>query len=83
MNKVGGIGLSILGMIGILIVGLMLTNFLMSEVTTFRTSMNCSDTENIHDGNKILCLIGDITVPYWIYLILALGIGAITARWVF
>ena len=83
MNKKAGIGLSILGMLGILLIGFMLTNFLMGEVTSFRTSMNCADADNIHDGNKILCLIGDIAVPYWIYLVLALGLGAIIAKVVF
>lgn len=73
-------GLAILSFLAVLIIGLMFVNFLMPEVTTFRTDMNCANASAISDGTKILCLFGDITVPYVIILVLALGIGAITAR---
>jgi len=83
MNKKGTLGLALLSMIGIFIVGFMFLNFLMPEVTQFRADMNCADAANIHDGTKILCLITSATVPYWILLILSIGLGAITSKIIF
>ena len=82
-NKRGGFGLAILSMIGIFIVGFTLLNFLMPEVTQFRTDMNCADASTIHDGTKVLCLITDTVVPYWILLILSIGLGGILNRVIF
>ena len=83
MNKRGGFGLAILSMIGIFIVGFTLLNFLMPEVTQFRTDMNCASADTIHDGTKVLCLITDTVVPYWILLILSIGLGGILNRVIF
>ena len=83
MNKNGGIGLAILSTIGIFIIGFMFLNFLMPEVTQFRADMSCASADDIHDGVKILCLITDTVVPYWILLILSIGLGAITSRLIF
>ena len=83
INKKGSLGLAILSTIGIFIVGFTLLNFLMPEVTQFRADMNCASADEIHDGVKILCLVSDLTVPYWILLILSIGLGAITSRFVF
>lgn len=81
MNKKGQtMGLAILSAIFILLVGLMVVNFLMPEITNFRVNMSCSDASGIHDGVKILCLITDGAIPYWIVLIFSLAIGGITAR---
>ena len=83
INKKGSLGLAILSTIGIFIVGFMFLNFLMPEVTQFRVDMNCASADTIHDGVKILCLITDTVVPYWILLILSIGLGAITSRLIF
>lgn len=81
MNKKGqSMGLGILSFLAVLIIGLMFVNFLMPEVTTFRTEMNCSSAESISDGTKLLCLFGDATIPYVIVLIFSLAIGAITSQ---
>jgi len=81
MNKRGQtLGLAILSSIAIFIIGFMFLNFLMPEITTFRTDMNCASYDTIHDGTKILCLISDATVPYFILLILSLSFGAIISR---
>lgn len=73
-------GLAILSFLAVLIIGLMFVNFLMPEVTTFRAEMSCASPTAISDGTKLLCLFGDATIPYFIVLIVSLGIGAITAR---
>jgi hypothetical protein len=84
MNNKGQIlGLSILSFLGILIIGFTLLNFLMPEVTNFRSAMSCSDAANIADGVKVTCLIGDATIPVFIAGILSLAIGVIARRFIF
>jgi hypothetical protein len=58
----------------------MFINFLMPEVTQFRTDIGCSSIETLSDGAKLLCLGGDLTIPLVILAILSLAVGAITAR---
>jgi len=84
MNKNGGIGFAILMSIGIFVVGFTMLNFLLPEVSDLRVNLNCDSPDTIHDGNKLLCLaLVDLTVPYWILLILSIGLGAITSRLIF
>ena len=73
-------GLAILSALAVFVCGFLFINFLMPEVTTFRTSMSCSSVDTISDGQKIVCLFGDATVPYFILGLLSLAIGGITAR---
>lgn len=81
MNKKGqSMGLGILSFLAVLIIGLTFINFLMPEVTTFRTSMSCASADTISDGTKLLCLFGDAVIPYVIVLIFSLAIGAITSQ---
>ena len=81
MNKIGqSLGLSIMSFLLIILVGFLSVNFLMTEVSTARVDLDCSNADNIEDGNKLLCLVADITIPYWIWIIVALAIGVITAR---
>jgi len=84
MNKQGQIlGLSILTFLGLLIVGFMFVNFILPEVTTFRTNMDCSNAAGISDGNKVLCLVGGLSVPIFIVAVLSIAIGVITRRFIF
>ncbi|GEM_PF-1434466 len=84
MNKRGQtLGLAILSFLGILIVGFMFVNFLLPEISNFRTNLDCSSASTISDGNKVLCLVGDLAVPLFIAAILAVAIGAITKRFIF
>lgn len=81
MNKRGQtMPLAILAALGIFIIGFMFVNFLMPEVTTFRADMDCASAATISDGGKILCLIGDATVPYFIIAVVSLAVGVIVAR---
>ena len=81
MNKnAQSMGLAILSFLGIIIVGFIFINFLLPEVSTFRIGLSCADADNISSGNKVLCLIGDATIPYVILIVLGLAIGAITQR---
>ena len=81
MNKRGQTtGLAILAMIFVLIIGLTATNFLPDQVDNARTSLNCASEDDISDGTKLTCLMIDIVVPYWIWIILAMIGGIIISR---
>jgi hypothetical protein len=79
-NKGQTLGLAILSSIFIFIIGMMIINFIMPEVTDFRINLNCADAEAISDGTKLLCLVGGTVVPYWILLIFSIIVGAIVSR---
>ena len=81
-NKAQSLGLSIMSFILIILVGFMAVNFLMTEVSEARVNLNCANATAIEDGNKLLCLAQDLVIPYWIWIIMAVAIGAITARFV-
>jgi hypothetical protein len=80
-NKRGQtLGITIVALIFIFIIGFMTINFLFDEVSDFRSNLNCANAADITDGTKLLCLAVDTTIPYWIFLIFAITIGAIAAR---
>ena len=81
MNKKGQtFGVAIISMVVIFIIGMMCINFVMTEVTNARTDLSCSSASTISDSTKLLCLVIDTTVPYWIWLIISISIGAIIVR---
>jgi len=73
-------GIAILSAIVIFIIGMMCINFVLTEVTTARVDLSCSDVDNISDGTKMLCLIVDTNVPYFIWLVFSISLGAVIAR---
>ena len=80
-NKRGQtMGIAILSAIVIFIIGIMCINFLLTEVSTARIELSCSDSSTISDGSKMLCLIVDTQVPYFIWLVFSVSLGAILAR---
>jgi len=80
MNKKGSLGIAIMTSIILIIIGFMCINFVKDEVTRARTDLSCSDAENISDATKLLCLVVDLTVVYWIWLVLSISIGLIIMR---
>lgn len=75
MNKRGqSMGIAIMGLIFFVIIGLSCVNFFFNEVDTARSELNCASTADISDGSKLLCLIVDITIPYWIWIVLSVAI---------
>ncbi|MBW2965490.1 hypothetical protein KY342_00130 [Candidatus Woesearchaeota archaeon] len=72
--------LAILSSLAVLIVGLLFVNFLMPEITNARTDLSCSSASTIHDGAKILCLITDSVVPYFIIVIFSIITGVIVNK---
>ena len=81
-KKAQSLGLGIMGFMLVILVGFMSVNFLMTEVSEARTNLNCANAAAIEDGNKLLCLAADITIPYWIWIILSVAIGAVTGRFI-
>ena len=73
-------GIAILSAMVIFIIGIMAINFLMPEVSTARINLSCDDAANISDGTKFLCLIIDTHIPYFIWLVFSISLGAILAR---
>ena len=61
-------------------VGMLVTNFFMPEVTQTRLDLNCANAGSITDGTKLMCLMVDSTVIYWIILVCSIAGGAIFER---
>jgi hypothetical protein len=61
-------------------VGMTAINFLMPEVDRTRVDLNCASPDDITDGTKLLCLVVDATIIYWIILIFSILLGALTSR---
>ena len=78
-NKGQTLGIAIVTTIFVFAIGIIAINFLMPEVTNARVALNCSDA-TISDGTKLLCLVFDSVVPYWIWLVISVSIGLIIAR---
>ena len=79
-NKSQTLGIAIVTSIVLLIVGLMVINFLKDEVTDARANLNCASASDISDGTKLLCLVVDVQVIYWIWIIFSIVIGGVTSR---
>lgn len=72
-------GIAAIIAIFIFLIGMMCINFIKDEVTRTRTGLDCTST-TISDGNKMMCLLTDVTVPYFILSIFSIAGGIITAR---
>jgi hypothetical protein len=77
MNKRGNLFSAAMITLILFMVGMLVTNFLMPEVSQTRTDLSCSDTGSISDGTKLMCLFVDSTVIYWMILVFSIAGGAI------
>lgn len=77
-NKKGSLYFSVIIAIILFMVGMIVVNFVKTEVSSSRTSLNCAAPAT--DGTKILCLLVDSTVPYWIILVLSISLAVITEK---
>ena len=81
LNKRGQtMSIAILSSVVIFIIGIMAINFLLTEVSTARIELSCDSPATISDGSKFLCLIVDTQVPYFIWLVFSISLGAILVR---
>jgi len=79
MNKGGSVLLfSIITAVFLFAAGMIFLNFIMPEIDTARTALDCAG--NISDGAKVLCLGTDLLIPYLIITIISISGGILTAR---
>lgn len=79
-DKRGTVYFSLIIALIIFMVGMIAVNFVKGEVTNARVGLECSNAAGITDGTKLLCLITDSAVPYFILLILSISLGVITEK---
>jgi hypothetical protein len=75
-GKNGNLFLGAVFMILFFMLGMWMLPFMKDEVTSARTSLDCTNS-SISDGNKVTCLTTDVTVPYFIIIIMTLAGGFI------
>jgi hypothetical protein len=81
-NKKGNIYGVVLMAILLFMVGMLVANFLKTPIDNTRIDLDCSNTAGITDGTKIMCLVTDFTMIYWITLVLSIAGGAILDKFV-
>ena len=74
MNKKANIFLGIFIAMFIYVSGIMILPFILDDITTARTSLECSDT-TISDGTKITCLAFSGLTPYFIWFLMSVTLG--------
>ncbi len=79
-NRGQTMGIAILSAVFIFIIGMMIINFVMPEVTTTRAELDCANAAGISDGTKVLCLVVDTVVIYWILTVFSVLSGIIIGR---
>jgi len=79
-KRAQSMGIAIIGLIVFFIIGLMCINFLFNEVDTARTGLNCANATAISDGTKLTCLVTDLAISYWIWIIVAVALGFVLVR---
>jgi len=80
MNKKGNMFAGIMVAFMLLMIGFIVVNFFMPEVTQARLDLNCANAGSITDGTKLMCLFVDSTIIYWIILIFSIVGGIIADR---
>jgi len=76
MNKKGNAFLGIFVALFVWFFGILFIPFIMDDVTTFRSAMDCSNT-GISGASMISCLAGDLVIPYIIWTLLSISLGYI------
>lgn len=74
-NKRGNVGLGLVVGIFCFMAGVLFIQHLGDGVISTRVGMDCTNVDTISDGAKMTCLIVDITVPYFILLLLSIAFG--------
>lgn len=62
--------------------GLLVANFLKSPIDDARTNLDCSNAAVISDGTKLLCLGIDMTMIYFIILVISIAGGVILDKFI-
>jgi len=64
----------------IFMVGFVVANFLKEPIDNARIDLKCSDSANISDGTKWMCIAVDTTLIYFIILIVSIAGGILIDR---
>ena len=74
MNKRGNIFWGVTIGLFLFVVGVLVIPFFTDDITTTRTSLDCSNVA-ITGGTMIACLLTDLVVPYFIWFFVSLAVG--------
>lgn len=77
-GQYGGLMFSIVTALMLFMVGMLMVNILRPEIDQARIDNSC--TAPTSDGNRVLCLMFDLTMSYWFILILSATGGIIVDR---
>ena len=78
MNKKGNVFASVMIVIILFMIGMIVVNFYKPLVDTARTDLTCSAPAT--DGTKVMCLLVDFVIPYFIVLVFSIAGGIIADR---
>ena len=78
-GKKGNVYMVVMTALIIFMVGMTMINFIKPEVTPAYSSISCGSTPAT-DGTKVLCLVVDTALPYFILLVLSLVGGLVVDR---
>ena len=81
-GQIAELGLAVLIAMMLFMSGMIALNILKDSVTDARTGLSCSSPATISDGTKILCLIVDGVVPYFIISIISVAGGLIISKFI-
>ena len=80
MNKKGaGMFLVVIIAVMVFFAGMLIMNFIKPVVDDTRTNLDCTN-QSISDGAKLSCIGVDVSIPYFILVIVSVSVGIITAR---
>lgn len=79
MNKKGNIFLGLVLGIFVWIMGILFMPFLIEVLDVSRTDLSCSTTA-ISFGTKLICLSGDLIIPYLIWTLAVIFLGLVVGR---
>ncbi len=77
MNKKGSIFFSVVIGLFVFMTGVLFIPFIVDDITTFRTALDCEMSGSITDGTMMTCLFGSALVPYFIWFFSSLALGFI------
>lgn len=74
MNNKGSIFMGITVALIVWIFGMLILPFMLDDVSTFRLDMDCVNA-SISDVSKLVCVMGDSLIPYFIWTVISLALG--------
>ena len=76
-NKKGSMFISIIMAIMLFMIGMVVVNFIKAPIDDARISLNCDNAAAISDGTKMLCLVEDISLVYFMVLVISIAGGCL------